>query len=262
MNYTLDELDKMEGHDFEYAVADLLRYNGYRDVEVTQGSGDYGIDILARRKNVKYAIQCKRYNSSVGVKAVREAGSGAEYYGCDMAAVITNSTFTKQAINMAETIGVRLCDRSFLSELIENYDEGYDEIYAPELHEKRISTKENIINQNMQKNVVSAKEDSHKKPNIVSNQKIELAKGVYYQNGKIIFNNRKHTYKEAKQDRIIMLIMAWFIIILLGVLVFAGVTNIFIIVLGLWGGIYCLVCCKKIKKALQKYDILKHNKEI
>jgi restriction system protein len=130
----------MEGHDFEYAVADLLRYNGYRDVEVTQGSGDYAIDILARRKSVKYAIQCKRYNSSVGVRAVRDAASGADYYHCDMAAVITNNVFTRQAINMAETIGVRLCDRSFLSDLIENYDEGYDEIYAPELYDKKIKT--------------------------------------------------------------------------------------------------------------------------
>ena len=75
MNYTFDKLDQMEGHDFEYAIADLLRHNGYRDVQVTQGSGDYGIDILARRKNVKYAIQCKRYKKPVGVKAVQEAGS-------------------------------------------------------------------------------------------------------------------------------------------------------------------------------------------
>lgn len=46
MNYTLEQLDLMEGHDFEEAVAELLRYNGWRDVTVTQGSGDYGIDIV------------------------------------------------------------------------------------------------------------------------------------------------------------------------------------------------------------------------
>lgn len=38
-------------HEFEYAVADLLRHNGFREVQVTQASNDYGIDILAKRKN-------------------------------------------------------------------------------------------------------------------------------------------------------------------------------------------------------------------
>lgn len=40
MKYTIEELDVMEGHDFEHAVADLLRHNGYREVRVTQASGD------------------------------------------------------------------------------------------------------------------------------------------------------------------------------------------------------------------------------
>lgn len=130
MKYTIDELDVMEGHDFEYAVAELLRYNGWRDVEVTQGSGDYGIDILARRMNVKYAIQCKRYNKPVSNKAVQEAAAGTDYYHCDAAAVITNSSFTKPAVTLANTIGVKLWGREFLIKLIQNYDDGYDELYG------------------------------------------------------------------------------------------------------------------------------------
>lgn len=128
MRYKLEELDIMEGHEFEYAVADLLRHNGWRDVEVTQGSGDYGIDILARRKSTKYAIQCKRYKSAVGVKAVQEAGLGTDYYHCDAAAVITNCRFTKNAENLASTTGVKLWDRDFLEKLIEGYEDEYDEL--------------------------------------------------------------------------------------------------------------------------------------
>lgn len=130
MRYTIEQLDTMEGHEFEYAVADILRHNGWRDVTVTQGSGDYGIDILARRGSTRYAIQCKRYNSAVGVKAVQEAGLGVDYYNYDAAAVITNNTFTKQAENIAKTTGVRLWGRDYLKELITNYDEGYDEFYT------------------------------------------------------------------------------------------------------------------------------------
>ena len=128
MRYKMEQLDMMEGHEFEYAVADLLRHNGWRDVEVTQGSGDYGIDILARRRSTRYAIQCKRYKSAVGVKAVQEAGLGTDYYHCDAAAVITNCRFTKNAQNLANTTGVKLWDRDFLAKLIEGYEDEYDEL--------------------------------------------------------------------------------------------------------------------------------------
>ena len=44
--YSDRQLDEMEGLDFEYYCAELLTYHGFLDVEVTRGSGDYGIDIL------------------------------------------------------------------------------------------------------------------------------------------------------------------------------------------------------------------------
>lgn len=134
MRYTIEQLDAMEGHEFEHAVADLLFHNGWRDVEVTQGSGDYGIDILARRKSTRYAIQCKRYKSKVGNKAVQEAAAGTDYYHCDAAAVITNSTFTQQARNQADAAGVRLWDRKYLEDLLENYDEEYDKLEPDAAH--------------------------------------------------------------------------------------------------------------------------------
>lgn len=59
-------LDEMPGLDFEYYCADLLKQRGFIDVEVTKSSGDYGIDILAEKEGVTYAIQCKRYQEPVG----------------------------------------------------------------------------------------------------------------------------------------------------------------------------------------------------
>ena len=52
------DIDLMEGHDFEYYCAELLRQRGFQEVEVTKGSGDYGIDILAEKEGVTYAILC------------------------------------------------------------------------------------------------------------------------------------------------------------------------------------------------------------
>ena len=43
-------IDLMEGHDFEYWSAGLLRKIGFANVEVTPGSGDQGVDILAQKR--------------------------------------------------------------------------------------------------------------------------------------------------------------------------------------------------------------------
>ena len=92
------DLDEMEGHEFEYYCADLLRKRGFEEVEVTPGSGDYGVDILAEKDGVSYAIQCKRYAAPVGVKAIQEAYAGRDYYDRMVGAVLTNQYFTKPAV--------------------------------------------------------------------------------------------------------------------------------------------------------------------
>ena len=53
-----DAFEDMDGHEFEYFCADLLEQRGFVEVEVTRGSGDYGIDILAEKDGVTYAVQC------------------------------------------------------------------------------------------------------------------------------------------------------------------------------------------------------------
>ena len=41
---------------------------------------------------------------------MQEAYTGCSYYDCDIPVVITNSTFTKNAIEEAQTLGVKLID--------------------------------------------------------------------------------------------------------------------------------------------------------
>lgn len=109
----------MEGHDFEYFCAELLKNNGFKEVEVTPGSGDQGIDIIAVKDGVRYGIQCKCYSSDIGNKAVQEAFSGAKFYDCHVPVVITNRYFTKSANELASKTGVLLWDRNKLNELVE-----------------------------------------------------------------------------------------------------------------------------------------------
>lgn len=123
MIYKLEEIDKMEGHDFEYLCAELLRESGYKDVRVTQGSGDYGVDILAKKDDFTVAFQCKRFSNSVGVKAIQEIISGSVFYECDVAVVITNNEYTPQAEEMAKRARVQLWGRGKLHQLIYNHNQ-------------------------------------------------------------------------------------------------------------------------------------------
>lgn len=116
----ISNFDDMEGHDFEYFCADILEKNGYENVEVTKGSGDQGIDIIAYKDGIKYGIQCKCYSSDIGNKAVQEAFSGKTFYHCHVAAVLTNRYFTTSAKELSESNGVLLWDRDYLNKLIEN----------------------------------------------------------------------------------------------------------------------------------------------
>lgn len=112
------DFDKMDGWEFEEYVAGLLVRNGYHNVEVTRGSGDQGVDILAQKDGTSYAIQCKNYESKIPNKAVQEAYAGARFYGCDISVVLTNSYFSPSALELGDEIGVELWDREELKKLV------------------------------------------------------------------------------------------------------------------------------------------------
>lgn len=108
------DMDVMEGHDFEYYCAELLQNRGFLEVEVTRASGDFGVDILAEKDGVTYAIQCKCYAGPVGVKAVQEAYAGRDYYDRMVGAVMTNQYFTAPAVEAAKKLKILLWDRGYL----------------------------------------------------------------------------------------------------------------------------------------------------
>ena len=109
----IDEIDRMDGRTFEKYLEVLFKKLGYR-VELTKYVGDYGADLVTRKDGVKTVIQAKRYKKSVGVKAIQEAVAAKGYYGCEAAMVVTNSTYTKQALELARANYVTLRDREWL----------------------------------------------------------------------------------------------------------------------------------------------------
>lgn len=107
-------MDEMEGHDFEYYCADILKAQGFIEVEVTKGSGDFGADILAEKDGVTYAIQCKCYDKPIGVKAVQEVYAGRDYYDRMVGVVMTNQYFTQPAVELAQKLKIMLWDRGYI----------------------------------------------------------------------------------------------------------------------------------------------------
>lgn len=120
---TIKNFDDLDGHQFERFCADVLIKNGFRNVEVTQDSCDHGIDILAEKDDITYAIQCKCYSSDIGNAAVQQAHTGKSLYHKDIAVVMSNRYFTGQAIEEAKELGVKLWNRDKLNEMIESIND-------------------------------------------------------------------------------------------------------------------------------------------
>ena len=112
------DFSSMSGWDFERYCADCLLKKGFTKAEVTSGSGDHGVDIIAEQNGIRFGIQCKLYQGQIPNKAVQEAYAGAQYYGCDIPVVVCPTDFTIPARELAESTGVELWDGERLSHMM------------------------------------------------------------------------------------------------------------------------------------------------
>ena len=118
-----DEIHYMSGPEFERFMADLLRQKGY-EVEETPLSGDQGVDlVLPDLEGKRVVIQLKRWTGPVGNNAVQATFAGMAHYQADEGWVITTSTFTKSARELARSTNVRLIDRDELADWLEGLRE-------------------------------------------------------------------------------------------------------------------------------------------
>ena len=96
-----------DGLEFENWVAVQLEKFGWKAYK-SPSSGDQGIDVIGEYDGISLGIQCKLYSDPVGNKAVQECLSGKYYYELNFASVLTNSTYTKSAIELANKTDVQL----------------------------------------------------------------------------------------------------------------------------------------------------------
>ncbi len=113
------DVSEMKGIDFESYLMGLLKVNGFTEIRGTPATGDQGADLIAKRDGKTIIIQAKRYEGAVGNKAVQEVVAALGFYGGDEGWVVTNSTFTRSAKELAQRTGVRLIDGRDLSRFSE-----------------------------------------------------------------------------------------------------------------------------------------------
>lgn len=105
--------------EFEDFIAFLFKQNGY-DLVQTSYSADFGADIIVKKDHVKTAVQVKRYFElhKVGVSDINQVIGAQQYYQCDQAMMISTSSYTPAAKQLAVTAGVILWDWERLEKAI------------------------------------------------------------------------------------------------------------------------------------------------
>lgn len=108
-----ESLESINGLEFEDLCLKLFRHM-YANYHVQKTNiNDFGADILVHFDyGRKMVIQCKtaQNGKQVGIKAVQEAISSKESYDAEFVSVVSNSTFTSAAEELAEVNNVTLID--------------------------------------------------------------------------------------------------------------------------------------------------------
>lgn len=107
---SLNELRTLTPAQFEELVAETYRRMGHQ-AKVVGATGDHGIDVLIKcRDGQKWAIQCKRWRSSIGEPVVRDFYGAMLHEKVNKGAIITTGTFTAQAVEWARGKPISLYD--------------------------------------------------------------------------------------------------------------------------------------------------------
>jgi proteasome lid subunit RPN8/RPN11 len=119
---TIDHVSRMSGIQFEEFLACLFSRMGYTEITLTPPN-DQGGDLLCLSPSgVPIVIQAKRWKGNVGNDAVQELLGAMRHYVRTRGMVVTNSTFTQSARQLAGTgSDITLCDKRWLEEQVKKF---------------------------------------------------------------------------------------------------------------------------------------------
>lgn len=120
--------------EFEELISELFNKMGYL-TEVTSKSGDYGVDVIAKKENEIIAIQAKKYSigNNVGNRTVQMLIGAMAFknYKATKGVLVTTSDYTIQAHEQAKENPVELWNLNYLNKMITKYfiETNIDNVY-------------------------------------------------------------------------------------------------------------------------------------
>lgn len=120
LRYSLHQLDAMTPSQFEDAVRNLMSRDGI-DAHRVGGAGDLAADVIGVHLPARLTIvvQCKHTTTgrSVESRVIHEVnGTAGPAHQADVAVVVTNGGFTREARRRAEQFRIALIDRERLAQ--------------------------------------------------------------------------------------------------------------------------------------------------
>lgn len=116
----LEATTGMSWREFELVVGEGFRQRGYRVTELGGDGPDGGVDLVLRKGNEQFLVQCKHWKAQkVGVDVVRELYGVMAARGAAGGYVVTAGGFTSDAKEFAIGRNVELIDGARLKALLE-----------------------------------------------------------------------------------------------------------------------------------------------
>jgi restriction system protein len=112
-------LASLSWRDFERLVGEAFRQQDFEVVEMGGNGPDGGVDLVLKKGGKRYLAQCKHWKAwEVGVAVVRELNGVVAAQSADGGYVVTGGRFTRDAMNFADSCGIKLIDGPKLEKLI------------------------------------------------------------------------------------------------------------------------------------------------
>lgn len=117
---------------FELVVGQWFRQQGYAVSERGGAGADGGIDLVVKKDNETYFVQCKQWRTiKVGVSVVRELYGVMAAHGAAGGFVITSGSFTADAQKFANGRNLQLLDGEYLARMIQTTNDPADTFPRP-----------------------------------------------------------------------------------------------------------------------------------
>lgn len=113
----LNDIDRMSGNQFEEYLEVLFERLGYKTIPTERF--DKGADLILVKGGIRTAVQAKCWaHKRVDVEAVRAVVAAMRPYKCTRGIVVTNSYFTRPAVQAAKDNNIELWNRDNLTNVL------------------------------------------------------------------------------------------------------------------------------------------------